>query len=70
MPRRAKQATLAYDELFDVVVGGLAVIGPLCSGVYVYCEDEREIIADLFIGSGPLQEPSTSQVTWIDRHTS
>jgi coenzyme Q-binding protein COQ10 len=65
-----RNTTLAYtaDELFSVVadVKDYPSFIPWCSGARIHREDPPEIIADLEIRFGPLQESFTSPVA-LDR---
>ncbi len=55
----------APEQLFDLVadVGRYPEFLPWCVGARVLTRGERELVADLAIGFGPLRESFTSRVT-------
>jgi coenzyme Q-binding protein COQ10 len=70
MPTHAERKIIPYrpDQLFDLVadVGKYPEFLPWCVGARVRSRTEKELVADLTIGFGPIRESFTSRVT-LDR---
>ncbi len=67
MPTHAERQILPYrqDQLFDLVydVAKYPLFLPWCVAARVRSQTEKELVADLTIGYGPLRESFTSRVT-------
>ena len=67
MPTHAERKIIPYrpDQLFDLVadVGKYPEFLPWCVGARVRSRTEKELVADLTIGFGPIRESFTSRVT-------
>jgi coenzyme Q-binding protein COQ10 len=70
MPTHAERKIIPYrpEQLFDLVadVGKYPEFLPWCVGARVRSRTEKELVADLTIGFGPIHESFTSRVT-LDR---
>lgn len=67
MPTHAERKIIPYrpDQLFDLVadVGRYPEFLPWCVGARVRSRTDKELVADLTIGFGPIRESFTSRVT-------
>lgn len=67
MPTHAERKIIPYrpDQLFDLVadVGRYPEFLPWCVGARVRSRSEKELVADLTIGFGPIRESFTSRVS-------